>query len=328
MNNNFEAKIQQIDQKIEAIFPGMTGAHLLGNEVDGRDVWRYKHILFSPLNGQFAGSKYFFDKKHIVHFTTIDILDKILPSKSLWLHSLNSLEDPTEYSFASSVLSKNNNSKSDPKNSIYQISFCDRDIFQNNAQEFNMWRLYGQEGEGVALVFSLMNNPIYWHDFHLSPVQYGNEHLAVFREINAIIDEINKDEKIVGIDFAKLLPFHKSELYEYEKEVRLLFDFRIDRTGTGSITITKDGKQLFPLIEKNTDKKGSHMILPIDHESFDQARDEMPLLKLETIVFGYKDIDEKKIKKVEKSCAKNLGYVPKINQSSLYEKYWGNINTN
>jgi len=204
----------------------------------------------------------------------------------------------------------------DIKQNLFTISFCSDSLLteDRHIHQFNQWRLYGRNGNGVCLVFSLQNDPIEWSGFHMSKVHYAKLNpkrpsgfTSLFKTTKRSADSGLK----VDIDLAKLFCFHKSYLYNYEEEIRIIYDGRKTNTRV-------DVKKHF----KNLNKDGiSYIELPLVNDS-----PSTPLLKLEKIIIGFA-IDLKTYGKMRKElktlAAKHLGYEPEIKRSKLAFQYWG-----
>ncbi len=263
----------------------------------------------------------------------------ILQERSLRLYNLRNLNDPREFVFASNLLLANEKKIEDAKDNLFIMSFCESNILKNLSSEFNMWRLYGQQGKGLGIVFSIANEPENWNDFHLSKVYYGTNERSNFKKLLDELENLNNEGQVFDIDLGKICAFHKSNLFKPEMEVRILFDKRILRTGKHSRTTTHQGKLVFPIIKSDLFKvienkdKVRFLQIPIYHNELRQNNGndilvstdlETPLLKIEEIIIGY---DFQKIEEITdiigQLCANHLGYKPKIKQTRLTGYYWG-----
>ena len=81
------------------------------------------------------------------------------------------------------------------------------------------------------MTFSMANDPEEWRDFHFSKVVYGADKREPFKKLSLLLKKVNADKKTMEVDLGKLYAFHKSLLFQYEQEVRLLFDHRQKRVG-------------------------------------------------------------------------------------------------
>ena len=220
-------KIEKFKKGLLDLFPGLDTTHLkYGNEVDGEEVWNNIHFNIPPENKNLERSPYFYNKPTVVHFSNIFALNSILQEQSIRLYNLHNLNDPREFTFASKVFNLSEPLIKDAKDNLYIISFCEREILKNASDEFNMWRFYGQNGKGLAIVFSIANDPSNWRDFHISKVVYGADQRKKFVKLLDLVAQLNETSPQINVDFGKLCAFHKSKMFEIEKEVRIVFDRR------------------------------------------------------------------------------------------------------
>ena len=100
---------------------------------------------------------------------------------------------------------------------MYTFSFCPvSEIYHEN-----VWKLYGHNFSGAAIVFTIENDPKSWMNFHISEVKY--ESIEKFRSYFLEKEEFEKKYSITAhCDLSKLIGFHKEPKWENEKEVRLL----------------------------------------------------------------------------------------------------------
>ncbi|MFW9990311.1 MAG: DUF2971 domain-containing protein, partial [Candidatus Odinarchaeota archaeon] len=315
------------------IFPGLDlEVFKYGDETE----WHNFHFNIPPSNSNFKNSPYYYNNKRLVHFTNLQALYSIIQGQSLRLYNLNNLDDPREFIFASKIFNLTDNLITDAKENLYVSSFCEKKILgiPFASTEFNMWRLYGDLGKGIAIVFSIENDPSVWLDFHLSRVIYGSKSRYSFNKLLKTINEFNRIGSHADIDLGKLYPFHKSNLFKLENEVRLVYDQRNKRTGIQRRTIVDSThKIVFPNLIKDYSKSQQnscnigYLSLPISSQDYPVSiEDSIPLLKIEEVIIGYNfipgssDIHEN----IENACFRHLGYVPKIKQTRLAKLYWGN----
>lgn len=326
-------KLDEVKKILLSLFPGLNTSELkFGNDENGETVWNHHHVNIPPSNSNFLKSSYFFNKPRLVHFSNMFALTSILTEKSLRLYNLNHLNDPREFTFASKIFDLDGDQIKDAKDNLHIMSFCEHELLSgtNTRTEFNMWRLYGHQGKGVALVFSIQNKRERWDDFHLSKVIYGAKNRRKFDELKSKLEAFNATPPTIEVDLSKLYVFHKSLMYDLEKEVRLVFDRRNIRAGLGGRTRTKNGKQIFPIIKTDLHKltqlgqDSTYLEIPIYHNSADSFEEEVPLLKLEQIILGYALNEEvPRISSILKEqCKEKLGSVPDIKQSRLCKYYW------
>jgi hypothetical protein len=249
-------------------------------------------------------------EQRFVHFTSLGNLFEILNSETIRLYNFASLDDPKEYIYAwekEKQLKDNNQiGKDNDQHFSFILSMCQ--ITDNNDEDyFNMWRLYGDNGKGVGIVFKFENDPSIWNNYLLSNVLYGDEKKG---EIDNLIQRHidYKGEKTSNIRNGILNyigPFHKQKCYSSEKEVRLLIPARameenaIDnfhnyKNGkrTQYATLPLNGKKhLDELLKKRDMTKPNSEGLNTDMIKFNckiSRYTQMPHLAIDSIIIGYR----------------------------------------
>ncbi|MFB6340843.1 DUF2971 domain-containing protein [Saccharicrinis sp. FJH62] len=324
-------KILKFKRRVNNLFPGINFSQFRNGHVEeGREVWTRNHYTIPSENLNLIGSPYYYEQKQVVHFTNIFALNSILQEKAIRLYNLHNLNDPREFTFASKIFDLSDSVIKDAKDNLFIFSFCEENILNNSSDEFNMWRLYGKNGKGVALVFSVQNSLDEWNDFHLSKVSYGVDQRRKFMQLLRFLNANVNQEPFIDVDFGKLYAFHKSKMFSIEKEVRLVFDRREMRSGAINRTVTLKNEPIFPIIKsdlyKIIENKNNirYLRLPIYFTSNKSNDYEVPLLKIEKIIVGYNYIDE--VKSIKSNlfeiCNEQLGYTPEIEQTRIKNLYW------
>lgn len=295
-------------------------------------------FLASPNeNIHFKGSKYFFKAdKNLVHFTSLESLNSIIKNGTFRLYNLQSMNDPREFEFAGSVFMDNTNQIEDSKELIFSMSFCPEEILFKNEKkdQFNLWRLYGKSGMGAAIIVKFDNSPLDWKDHHISKVHYGNPRKHIPGGLGGLfylIKSLNKTEPKIGFDFGKFFCFHKSDLFSYEREIRLIIDCRQKRTGIGYTRYEFANKFEYPKISEcnnKTDlngKSSKYVEIPLANENIKNEIG-IPKMTIDSIILGHAFTTKEfgKIKReLESEAKKSLNYTPKIRRSNLTFDYWG-----
>jgi hypothetical protein len=326
-----EQKIEKFKNEILKLFPGLDTSCLKYSTLSlGLEKLLEAHFYIPPENKNLINCPYFYNKKTVVHFSSIPALISILQEKAVRLYNLHNLNDPREFTFSSRLFGLDDRLVEDARTNIFLISFCEREILSEVKNEFNLWRLYGKNGKGIVIVFSIHNDPIYWRDFHLSEVFYGTKKREVFNELIDLVDNFNKTDPKITIDFGKLIPFHKSRLFELEKEVRLIYDRREIRAGVKNRTLRSQEKLIFPVIQtdllKIIEQKDKVRYLRIPLYTLDNHEPEpwIPVLRIEQIIVGYNYVEEavKIIDNIKELSQNSLGFIPIIKQTRLKNFYW------
>ena len=212
------------------INPFLPSVKDIGNFTMGGPKTLHRHAALSgfSLNSYFNDSKYQFRPKknqRLLHYTSISSLMSIIREGKIRLHSMNHKVDPGEVIHASKIMGYKDSLLERLRTQLFCISFVLLD--ENTSEVFDHWRLYGHDGEGVGIVFSVDTEDIgNWFQFHLSKIHYDTPDNNPF---NKKWEEINEWQIREGFQvrethnlFSKLFAFHKSSIFSSENEVRLL----------------------------------------------------------------------------------------------------------
>jgi len=196
--------------------------------------------------------------------------------------------------------------------------------------KFNMWRLYGDNGNGCMIKILINNKPADWHNFHMSRVHYGNRNVRGIRKLGKILEVINRKRKYLGIDMGQILCYHKSYLYHVENEYRLLYDMRLKKGLSHTAITNQDNEQIFPIIRSNISSnynpKIKYLELPILGVNSKPIDYHIPQISIKEIILGYKLKENLKSVRLEirELFKQNYGFTPSIVISRLAKLYSGN----
>ncbi|MBW7839070.1 MAG: DUF2971 domain-containing protein [Chitinophagaceae bacterium] len=193
----------------------------------------------------FEGSDYYYpNADKFIHYTSFRNTVNIINDGFFRMNSLQYLDDPQELLYAGNEIlgTYEKDELKDLKDQIFCISFCD---YSKNGDNFDSWRLYGDNGLGVGIVFHFSSPTKGWRSNYLSKIHYGKNNLinttdekylkkfSLFREnhdkfikknkekVNLLSNPFGRQGKIpewIGV----FLGFHKNGLYAIENEVRFL----------------------------------------------------------------------------------------------------------
>jgi hypothetical protein len=326
---NFTEKEHLVQEELARLLPGVTVRSVrAGND----QAVSHCHYCVLPEIENVSKSQYYYNKKPLefVHFSSLEAIQAIVSSKKLRLYNLYNLNDPREYSFAGDLLTFNAENRDDAKRNMFLLSMCNTDIFTRHAQyEFNMWRLYGGNGAGVAIQFDFSENPLRnWKHYYLSQVFYGANSRTSLKDLNSLLVKYQNEKPSITIDLGQIVAFHKSNLYNLEKEVRLLFDSRQKRVH-GTTVYSDHRGQLSPLImndafkSRASNKSISFLELPIFSHDFEIISQQIPVPKIKKLIVGYSYGQEyfSIAKSLKDMCHAHLGYDLKIEQTRLAKYY-------
>ncbi|RYU87957.1 DUF2971 domain-containing protein [Mucilaginibacter terrigena] len=239
----------------------------------------------------------------LIHYSSsVQNIIEIINSGYLRLSNLIALNDPQEVSFlVKNLQMKFTNDQIDGyKNHFFTASFC-KVTNKNRPDNFPMWRLYGGDGLGAAIVFEVTNPIDEWSNFLLANVQYGScKSVERFRDFMTFHEEFQKEHSSVIQNFPKalssLMALHKNKIWEHEKEVRLLTHHEFDQYTLKESThhicnlkhsIAKSGINYayveLPLFKSSEYIRIEKAISPTVLKSL------IPILKIKKVILGYKN---------------------------------------
>jgi len=239
---------------------------------------------------------YYNGELKLVHWTSLSNLSSIINNSEIRLYNLINSEDEEEFTYAGKLLSLTDSQITAIKDRYFTASFCSHDDLDN---EF-LWKKYGKNYEGVAIVFSFVENREKWKSFFLSNVYYELDlKFADFQnEIEILKTKYNNVPTFMN-DIWRFAGFYKKQNYHDEKEVRLacIFPFRHEREYLRyvrkELKIEKGRNRIVSYIPLKlwTDPNSSYLktlnivnITTNDTLAFNGP--ELPQLKIDTIYFG------------------------------------------
>ncbi len=228
-------------------------------------------------------SKYFYEgKKQLIHYTNLKALVSILREKGIRMYNLKNANDPKEYEFAANTLKLGKTQIDNIKNGVYILSMSELD--PTYTEDPVLWRLFGYNGFGCAIVLEITNNLEEWHDFHLSKVYYDDKKdIDLFYKKS---EEFQNDNPAhIKYDLSRLIGFHKADIWHIEKEVRILAYFK----DLMDINTPKKSRVHPDINRKN--EKVSYNFLSIDLNVDDDLSKHLyktaPLIKIKEVIVGY-----------------------------------------
>lgn len=326
-------KEKRIQTELQKLLPGVI-IHPVRS--GNNDSVYHSHYFIQSENQNIIDSQYSYKGElKFIHFSSLFAIQSILNTKTIRLYNLHNLNDPREYSFAGDLVTFNSENKEDAKNNMYLLSMCKTDILTGPAEfEYNMWRLYGQNGNGICILFDFsLSPPQYnWRDYFLSEVFYGSNSLKKLIKVNRLLTKYENENPKTLIDIGQIATFHKSNLYKLEKEVRLLFDCREKKTVQASKYHDSLEKQISPIIDSDITKSITlnkdikYLELPIYHSNFREiyTPSKIPVPKIEKLILGhfYKDNFNDVVNKLTALAEKSLGYKIKVELSRMANYYY------
>lgn len=326
-------KERKIQTEFQKLLPGVVIHPVRSGSAE---IVNHSHYSIHPENLNLIDSQYSYKGKlKFIHFSSLFAIQSILTSRIIRLYNLHNLNDPREYSFAGDLITFNSENKEDAKKNMYLLSMCKTDILTGPAEyEYNMWRLYGQNGSGICIQFDFSLGPFQqdWRDYFLSEVFYGANARKKLKEVSKLLTKYENENPKTVIDLGQIVAFHKSNLYKLEKEVRLLFDCREKKIFQASIYSDREKKRISPIIDSDITKSITcnkdikYLELPIYHRDFKEiyTPSKIPVPKIEKLILGhsYKDNFEEVANKLSTLAEKSLGYSIKVELSRMAKYYY------
>lgn len=222
--------------------------------------------------------------KEIYKYTTLSTLMKILNSRKIRMNSIVAMNDKTEGNYVSELIRTYTESieqKSD------KYLFADRKFitsFTKLKNDLKMWRLYGDNGKGVCLVFEMMEG----RAEKIKEIIYIHKHENFYKDVTSLMNSIKESK----INFRIALieqndTFIKSKEFGFESECRLLEEV-LEPTGW---YVNSEYNIITPYIEK-------------DLYSLDVKYEKAFPLKLKAIILGSamseKDLNKYQIENILK----------------------------
>ena len=191
--------------------------HVFGSYFGGENR-KHTSLRLCSCNRHYQESDYYYKGvREFIHFTSQEKIKLILESQHLRLFNLSGQNDKEEFKFAARVLGNSDKYHEISRKRIYSLSMCEIDVLN----DLTMWRLYGENTQGVAIKIQTSNDPIDWKEFHLSKVYYGDvDKIKNYKLEKAEFEKVHDFRFPLNLD--RFMAFHKSEHFEIEKEVRLI----------------------------------------------------------------------------------------------------------
>jgi hypothetical protein len=257
------------------------------------------------------------ENEKFVHFTSFQAFKEIINSGIIRLHNPHFGNDPNEVLFGSKVRYETKATSDNALNKLFILSLNT----ESSKNDLTMWKLYGNDGFGVGLIFELTNPIENWNNWYFGKVLYG--------EIDELtqLDKFHKDYKqvqtemgnppLLDIDIVPIYAFHKSGLFHSENEVRLLH-YNNDKLNSYGNQISSDG--MFIQNTLNTALKETkyleypfYWLQNVDKIKRSEIDQYHPKMILKEIVLGYRFSD------------KDLSIIKNYSSDLIYRKFhWSN----
>jgi hypothetical protein len=259
----------------------------------------------------------------IVHYTTLQSFFEIINSESIRLYNSYNLNDPKEIEHGLKTLAfqYDINWLKDLKRNHFILSASKYDNLIKD--DFNLWRLYGNDGMGVGLVFEVPDNIKTWKGVNMSRVEYlsdqSNSSLSKqFLDYHMDFQSKYKLFENIPSIIPLLATFKKDEIWKIENETRIVANCPFDkyRLEPKKNTLESDCPFLSKTISHTINSKGDQVAfvsmpiskLGIQKKLNDKIEDEIknffikshPYLQLKKVILGPRLINSKQIHSVVK----------------------------
>lgn len=294
---------------IPSLIPNVSPDLLLGSFSNGRN-----QLLIQCGNDFANGTRYATKSSRFIHFTSLRALHSIINENALRLYSLKNVNDPNELSHFIGNLLPTERLQNIQANT-YILSLCATGVL-NEENILNLWRLYGNEGWGVAIEFDI-NFGGYTSDngYFLGKVIYEKPNIADFLARNEEFE--NKHNIKMNISDLLRVPasFHKSAYYKVEEEVRLMY---FDDASESKATYEQGEMNNYRWDFNSRNEIVTYRILKLGEESLH------PLVTIKRVQIGFRH-SENSFKRIKNHFIDIFTYkcrtAPIIEQSPLKDIY-------
>lgn len=171
----------------------------------------------------------------IAKYTSLETALEILKSGKIRVMSVTAMNDRMEIGHLYGKLSNDKSAYLEDKTKIYFARQRYLTSFTTRIDDLTMWRLYGNQGRGVCLLFSEPYNCDFYY-----PIDYASGKSEIIKTAKLICNEI--EELGMSFTFKSIETiwqyFHKQEGFSDEKELRYL---RIDKTLPDGYILASNG---------------------------------------------------------------------------------------
>lgn len=221
---------------------------IFAESLDAKDIyydWVKKCYCFNPDIEERIFANYKINQANDVPFckyTSLKTLMNILNSGTMRLNSISTMNDPTEtqklYSEGCNFIYENEDSNESIKfaNNYYLTSFS------SSKDDLNMWRFYGDNAQGVCMVFEPLIE-----EHQVFDVNYDDLESESLMKIEAFLLTLNKEEIRFCLEsYVDKYLFIKPKEFETENECRLVIA-TIDKP---EFTVYPNNNIVTPYIER------------------------------------------------------------------------------
>ena len=285
-----------------------------------KNNFTYRYWLLPNENFKLINTPFYYNSEHdFIHYTSLEALYSIINDGYIRLYNLANMDDKFELDYARQELLFHNQIDKD-KEQLYCFSMCSsKEILNDEIKEHLLWKLHGRNGNGVIIKVNIQNNLNLWYNYHLTRMFYDLNNFQLIKELHSKTDNEFLD--------AKLACFLKLPIYEFENEIRLVFDNR------NPVTVTdENNKIIYPIIYQDKLHKTENIFyfkLPLLNfhnndklflaPNMQGMKYEIPKIKITEIILGYR-FSEIDLKNIQNKISNKLSDV-KIRLTNLKKYY-------
>ena len=281
--------------------------HLNSKYFGNPEKRNHTSLSLCSCNMHYLESDYYLkDESKFIHFSSEKKLESILESQQLRLYNLSHQNDDQEFKFAATVLGESENASVYSRRKQYSLSMCKMNV----EDDLTMWRLYANNTQGVGIVLKIVNNPIYWMNYHLSKIYYGNiRKLELYNQKKKDFEKKNNFKFNLSLD--RFLAFHKSDQFQVEKEVRIIYYHKKPEKNFSSLpkSVNVDSLPEYFTLDILNSKKAN------DNNKFSSLQ--KPIIKIEEIILGPNFSKLEIIDKIEETLDKVI--IRKSNLEGIFK---------
>jgi hypothetical protein len=272
----------------------------------------------------------------IIHYTSVEALINIINEGALRVFNCFNLNDPQELKLVLDHLKFSEIEIENIRKNHFIFSACK---YKNvDSEKFNNWRLYGDNGNGVALVFTIDSNIEKWKNIFLKDVFYidNKNNSSIYSEfINFHITFNERYELFRNVPrfFQLLASLQKNVIWSEEEEIRMIIRNEDQNSSTNNSYYDNNAfltDSIKHTINKNY-QETAYLKFPISYNCYENLSEfkseklfndmcnRLPIIKLDKVIFGYQLSNDERKKTIISNFLKNnsltnLGY-----QISVYD---------
>lgn len=299
--------IEQIDTFVKTVInPILPNARFARSFMNGYSLAQDLNYFSAKLvpDNLFKGSDYEYGGDgQFIHYSSLQGLKAILDSGYLRMSEFGNLIDKNELNYGADLFKSNPDFQYDKiniddlKSNVFSLSVCESS--ENTKRDNLMWEIYGDKGKGIIIEFKLTKKDPKF--FILGKVLYGENAKKPLYELKKRSEDYLKGKnKVFPNNFPELIvelqSFHKSRIYEGEREVRLLFKNDLEFS---SDTVYKDfnSSQEVKFFNKLFLKGRHPLSCEVENSTEDDYSyfDEFPQIEIKNLILGFNISVENKV---------------------------------